>query len=160
MIEQPDSIWLREDQYSEQTKVVYKEDKILELSQYATLPAQSISGLKIKVISGEDVDLSNVQLQIIDPSNDKIIASCYGERSSQREDEIVFNFKITKVSKNKQYEFKIKSKNKDIGFTYMKTPTNNYQLEAIQQNYETDFFYIDKDIVSGYYLSMQVLGNK
>lgn len=158
MIKQADSLWLREDLYSEESNVIYKADEPLELSQYVTLPSQTISSVSTKIVCNENADYSNIYLQIIDPTNGKVVASSYGERSPLKDNEIVFDLDNVKIAKWKQYECKILSKNKEIGFVYMKTPTNNYQLDAVQQDYETDYFYINGDIVKDNYLAMQVMG--
>lgn len=158
MMKQYEVLWSRQDTYALSEEYI----DVIDIVQHITVPDSTVSEIRIKA-NKEENEYNNcyISLNIVEESTQKIIGKSRLRDSDIVQDgEIVFKFDDLNLSEG-QYalQFETNYPVLAVQMSVIETPTNDYQLNAIQQNYNEDNLFINEEGKTGYYLNMDILGN-
>lgn len=158
MMKQDELLWSRQDTYAISEEYV-DADGVL---QHITMPDSTISEIRIKTKKeGDECNNCYINLNIIEESTKKILgASRLKSLDICQDGESIFKFNNLSLPEGRYIlQFESNYPALAVQMSVIETPTNDYQLNAIQQNYNTDNLTIDGEEKSGYYLDLDILGN-
>jgi hypothetical protein len=160
MMQQPRNLWSRIADYALESESVDLHSKKDSLVQTVTLTGEYVS--KVVVAIDKNPGGSALNLRVLTADGKTVLGKATNATAFDAASDVTFPFPTAiPIESGKQYKlaFSVDAHGGEpVSIRSIETPTNDYQLKAVTQDYTKDDLFVNGLVKPGYYIDADILG--